>query len=389
MNPPAKHLLVIEDNAEVRENLVWLLEASGYAVRSAADGREGLERARAHPPDLILCDVMMPELDGLGVLRALRSEASTATIPFVFLTARADREDLRAGMAAGADDYITKPFSTREVLAAVEARLQKQEALHEQQESRLDELRLNISRALPHELRTPLVAVIGFSEILREDWEALGPHEGREMAQHIYAAGRRLERTVENYGAFAELTLAASDPEARAGFGQAPAVEAGGLVRAEAERVARSHERPGDLCLDVTEAGCRVPMREEHLRKAVHELVDNAFRYSRPGTPVTVRVDGSARALEVVDEGRGMQPDEVRRIGGFLQFGRARHEDQGSGLGLAIVERLGRLYGGGRGVGGGLGVESQPGLGTTARFALPSPSRCGGPPARPQAVASR
>ena len=120
-----KKILVIEDNPEVREVLEEVLELSGYDVRVAADGTEGVSAALLDPPDLILCDVMMPKLDGYGVLSILSKKAATAGIPFVFLTAKAEREDVRRGMTLGADDYVTKPFYKDELLRVIETRLQK------------------------------------------------------------------------------------------------------------------------------------------------------------------------------------------------------------------------------------------------------------------------
>lgn len=121
MNPAS--ILVIEDNLEVRENICELLELSGYAVHAAEQGKQGIQLALEHLPDLILCDIMMPVLDGHGTLKVLRSNPKTQAIPFIFLTAKAEKEDFRAGMNLGADDYITKPFTDLELLNAVELRL--------------------------------------------------------------------------------------------------------------------------------------------------------------------------------------------------------------------------------------------------------------------------
>ena len=122
-----KKILVIEDQPQMRKKLVSILEMENFSPLEAADGRAGLALARAHLPDLILCDVMMPELDGHEVLRQLRGDAATAAIPFIFLTARGDRTELRAGMNLGADDYLTKPVAVDDLLAAISARLRRNE----------------------------------------------------------------------------------------------------------------------------------------------------------------------------------------------------------------------------------------------------------------------
>ena len=124
-----KRILVIEDQPQMLRNLAMMLGFEGYEVDTAANGRAGVEQALAKPPDLVICDVMMPELDGHGVVQALRANEATATVPFIFLTARSDREDVRTGMNSGADDYLVKPVPREELLAAVEARLTRSEAV--------------------------------------------------------------------------------------------------------------------------------------------------------------------------------------------------------------------------------------------------------------------
>ncbi|HFA50325.1 MAG TPA: response regulator [Bacteroidetes bacterium] len=124
-----KKILVIEDNAEVRENLEEILELYGYEAETAEDGKIGVEKALKNPPDLILCDIMMPELDGFGTLNILSKKPATADIPFVFLTAKSEKEDFRRGMNLGADDYVTKPFYKDELLQVIETRLKKSERL--------------------------------------------------------------------------------------------------------------------------------------------------------------------------------------------------------------------------------------------------------------------
>jgi DNA-binding NarL/FixJ family response regulator len=122
-----KKILVIEDEPGTRDNLVMMLEMEGFQPLSAENGRIGVEVARRERPDLILCDVSMPELDGHGVLAALRADVDLASVPFIFLTAKGDRKDQRAGMTLGADDYLSKPASADEVLLAIQTRLKRQE----------------------------------------------------------------------------------------------------------------------------------------------------------------------------------------------------------------------------------------------------------------------
>ena len=127
-----KKILVIEDEPSVRANILEILELEDYNGIGAENGLIGVLWALEHIPDLIICDVMMPELDGYGVLTTLRQEPLTATIPFIFLTAKADKTDFRQGMELGADDYLTKPFTSNELLSSIAARLEKQAAVMQQ-----------------------------------------------------------------------------------------------------------------------------------------------------------------------------------------------------------------------------------------------------------------
>ncbi len=122
-------ILVVEDEANIREKLITVLGFEGFETLGAADGRVGVELARAEHPDLIVCDIMMPDLSGYGALRELRADPNTAAIPIIFLTAAASRADMRKGMELGADDYITKPYTVEELLAAVRTRLSRQRTI--------------------------------------------------------------------------------------------------------------------------------------------------------------------------------------------------------------------------------------------------------------------
>ncbi|MFN8143737.1 MAG: response regulator [Bacteroidia bacterium] len=122
-----KKILLIEDNKDMRENISEILELANYTVVTAPNGRVGVELAGKENPDLIICDIMMPDLDGYGVLYLLSKNPATSGIPFIFLTAKAEKSDMRKGMSMGADDYLTKPFEEMELLNAVEARLRKNE----------------------------------------------------------------------------------------------------------------------------------------------------------------------------------------------------------------------------------------------------------------------
>src|SRR5699024_5455295 len=131
-------VLIIEDNQEIRESTAEILELSDYTVYTAAEGKSGVDKAIKHLSDIILCDIMMPELDGYGVLYLLSKNKKTKDIPFIFLTAKAERTDHRKAMEMGADDYLTKPFDDIELLNAIEIRLKKKSEQESIQKQTLD-----------------------------------------------------------------------------------------------------------------------------------------------------------------------------------------------------------------------------------------------------------
>jgi signal transduction histidine kinase len=361
----AARILVIDDEPALLSLLGHVLGEHGFEALLAADGAAAVEVARRERPDLVVCDVNMPKLDGYGVLAAVRGEPALAATPFIFLTSD---PEARAGMRSGADDYLQKPVSVADLVAACEARLERRQTMARDGDRRVEEVRRAIADLLPHELRTPLVGIIGSAEVLRECHASLRPEDVRGMAEAILRGARRLHRLVENYILF-------SDFEARRLAGQ-PAVEpfeqpggAADVAEAAREAAARSGRGP-DLRLEVEEVA--VPVGSTYLRKAVSELVDNALRYSEPGSPVTVGLRGPARAvLSVADRGRGMTAAQVKEVAAFRQFDRARYEQQGSGVGLTLARRIVDA------TGGRVVIASRPAEGTTVRAEWPPPKRKG------------
>lgn len=167
-----KKILIIEDQAPMRRNIALMLEMEGFEVVTAENGKDGVEKARATRPDLIICDVMMPELDGYGVVQALRAEKETATTPFIFLTAKVEKNDQRIGMNFGADDYLTKPVVREDLLAAVHARLARAEAVEQRIEEAAGEGGFNPDFSSHEPLKTALGVTAREAEVLL--WVAQG-----------------------------------------------------------------------------------------------------------------------------------------------------------------------------------------------------------------------
>ncbi|MGK7905402.1 MAG: response regulator [Hormoscilla sp.] len=359
-------ILVIEDNEVMRSNLLELLEAEDFEAIGAENGQKGVELALKDPPDVILCDVMMPELDGYDVLQSLRSHPETATIPFIFMTAKADRVDLRQGMELGADDYLTKPYTPDEVLKAIGTQMKKQEAIDRSAQSKLEELRNNIVHSLPHELRTPLNGILGFSELIIYKCDQLNLPEIRDMAEGIRRSGERLHELIQNFLFYAELELLASNPE-EVKLLRSNQVESTKTLIADRILIkAQAANRSDDLRLDLQDSPAQIS--DIMLNKIIEELIENALKFSEEDTAVSIstRCKNNQFILEMINQGRGLTPEQLAKLGAYMQFERRLYEQQGIGLGLSIVKRITELHA------GQLIIESIPDQQTTVRVVLPA-----------------
>jgi len=360
-----KKILVIDDEEWLREMIHLALKQKGFEVIEAINGADGIEKARKELPDLILCDVNMEKVDGYLTLSSLRTEAPTASIPFILMTGLADNAGMRHGMELGADDYLPKPFTTDGLYAAVDARLKKAQTVRDEAERKLAHLRDNISLMLPHELRTPLNGILAYGEILAADAAKLKPAEIAEMGHVVHQSGKRLERLIENFLIYAQLELVAADPNnvnaLRTGRTDHPA----SLIEKHATAQAAFANRAADLSFALTDMP--LPMAEEYLSKVVDELAQNAFKFSEPGTPVRLALEDGFNAvtLTISDKGRGFSTEQITRVGAYMQFDRKMQEQQGLGLGLAISKRLVALHG------GTLSIVSEPNAGAIISAKLP------------------
>ena len=360
-----KRILVIDDEVWLREMVHVALSQKGFDVIEAENGVVGIEKARKELPDLILCDVKMEKVDGYLTLSSLRNEPTTAAIPFILMTGLADNAGMRHGMELGADDYLPKPFTIEGLYAAVEARLKKTQALRQEAEKKLADLRDNLTMMLPHELRTPLNGILAYGEILASEASTLPAREIAEMGQVIHDSGKRLERLVENFLIYAQIELLGADVQKIGALRQKQTQSPAKLIEEHALGQARAAKRENDLVLDL--ADCPVPISEGYLAKIVDEVVQNAFKFSESGKRVSVALSASPAGvvLSVTDQGRGFSTEHITKVGAYMQFDRKIQEQQGLGLGLVIARRLTELHG------GTLSIQSGRGAATTVTVKLP------------------
>lgn len=355
-------ILVIDDDAFTRSFAARALSDADTEVVTAEEGRRGVELASRHVPSLILCDIEMPGMDGFATLEAIRNDPHTRHVPFVFLTGRGEREDMRRGMELGADDYLTKPFNVEELRTAVAARLRKHQAALSEQKRALEELCRSIADSFPHELRTPLSVIMGAAQLLRESRD-MDEAARISVLDSIESAATRLHRLAENFLLFIRVATTPCEASERGTCGHQVADPAALIERRARTEAVQAH-RGDDLVVSVADMPvCTTP---NELGKIVEELLRNAVQFSRPGTPIHVlgNATGSGYRLTVADRGRGMQPHDIARVGAFRQFERGTYEQQGVGLGLTLITRLAERHH------GRVTIESTPGVGTTVHVDL-------------------
>lgn len=339
-------VLIVDDNADMRGYLARLL-GERWQVETACDGAAALERIGARAPDLVIADVMMPVLDGFGLLRAIRASERFSKIPVMLLSARAGEEASAEGLRAGADDYVVKPFSTRELLARVETRLTQ--ARWHAAERRARELAEQANRArddffsmLSHELRTPLMAVLAWTALLKEN--RLEPGEAVHALELIERNGRAQRRLVDDLLDVSRIVTGRMRIDARPVASLAQMI---GLVV--------DSFRPAALAKHLTietalETGAGVVNGDiERLQQVVWNLLSNAIRYTPPEGRIQIRYSRRADHVELLmrDSGQGIPAEALPHL--FERYWQGRGSErrsQGLGLGLAIAQRIIELHGG-------------------------------------------
>ncbi len=333
-------ILVVEDSKAVLSNIVKILNLNGYNTLSATNGREGFEIARAESPDLILSDIMMPECDGYALLNDLRKDPKTEQIPIIFLSAKVDRIEIRKGMVAGADDYITKPFRTSELLDAIETQIAKKTKLT----SKLEELYSNISSYVPHELRTPLVSIFGYTDMMLSDLDLLSKSEMKIMLSGIRNTSDRLYKTLEKFLRYSETELMIKDQvnytELLDHYISSPYWIIEEVLEKSGFRDRINFKNDSQV------AEFEIRMFADHFKLIIEELLVNANKFSTKDSEIlleTKNVDGHFSVI-VTNFGRGMTSEEIEKISPFVQHKRKTFEQDGNGLGLAIIKRLCEFY---------------------------------------------
>ena len=358
--PPKSRVLVVDDIAKNLQVVGTMLRNEGYQVMPATSGAQALERALALPPDLILLDLMMPEMDGIEVCRRFKVEAVTRQIPVIFLTASNEMEHLVKGFEAGAVDYITKPFNPPELLARVRTHLELKHARQRLRE--MNDEKNEFMGIAAHDLRSPLNAVKGYSEMILEDGQ-IDPEQA-DLVRRIHEATERMVQMVQN------LLDANRIERGEMKLNLAPTELTSLLGSVVETQRPRATAKQQTIHLQNETAPVTVIADPNVMVQVLENLVSNAVKYSPPGKNIFVRLKKESGAVrcEVQDEGPGLSAEDQKKL--FGKFARLSAKPTGgehaTGLGLSIVKKMVEA------MNGKVWCESEPGQGATFVVQLPS-----------------
>jgi two-component system sensor histidine kinase/response regulator len=349
-------VLIIEDDAVARRQLAQLFRFE------AESGESGIACASKVPPDLVVCDIMLPGMDGFAVLEVLRKRSKTALTPFIFLTAKAGGKDMREGMNQGADDYITKPFDPDALLASARQRLARRRLQLEEAERRAADTGMAAAAALPREMEGCLAHLESLSDALAATYIGdLQAGEIRESMRTEISRLRSLSQRLRLYGELPNLYA-----RRFAGAGSAAASCSSQIAVNMAHQVASRWDRSGDL--DVRASTTSVALTPDTLELVARELVDNACKFSPASSRIVLSISPEPGCCKIVvaDHGPGMPDEQIRSVGAFQQFWNGSERPSGLGIGLVLVQTLVRLHG------GEVQIESEPDAGTRVSVLAPS-----------------
>jgi two-component system sensor histidine kinase/response regulator len=348
-------ILVIDDDDGFRQVIIKSLSRQGFEVLAAPDGKAGVSLAAETLPDLIVCDLNMPGMDGYAVLAALRRDPKLADIPLIFLTGQAEPSQVRQGMNLGADDYLTKPVDLADLLSAIQMRLSRRQAQRQRQDKQMERA-MQLFGSIVHDLRDPLFVVLGYTGLLRGG-AGQTPDAGASSRQIL---DRMQQAVLRMQGIISQTLFLARSRMQRLPFDPGPLD-----LREFCELMVADHEESKRVRFECASGRFSVTADAIRLRQALDNLLSNALKYSEG--PVVVRLSASPQTclIEVSDRGIGIPADD--QAGMFEPFFRASNtgERPGHGLGLSIVKSCIEQHG------GTVRFTSEPGQGTTFFLELP------------------
>jgi len=366
VQPPVPSIMVVDDSPANLRLLTGMLKERGYKVRPVANGKFALQTAKHDPPDLILLDIIMPEMNGYEVCECLKADEQLSGIPVIFISALNETMDKVKAFKVGGVDYVTKPFQFEEVQARVATHLELRRQKRLIQESneqlrKLEELRDNLVHMVVHDMRTPLTVIYGFLQTLEMlEGESLSD-QGREFVQTALASTQDLVEMVSSLLDVSKMEAG----EMKLNLTQCE------LLTIAREALAKVEPLKGgrQLMLSGADEPVTVMADAELIARVFQNLLGNALKFTPDDGRVTVSIEPSADAVRVLvqDTGPGIPPEYRERI--FEKFGqvenRANRQKYSTGLGLTFCKLAVEAHG------GQVGVDSEEGRGSTFWFTLP------------------
>ncbi len=356
-------ILIIEDETDVRESINEILSNAGYNVQQAANGEEAINLSQLVSPDLVISDIMMPGLSGYDVLNYFKKEQHLENIPFVFLTAKSRNADFRYGMNSGADDYITKPFRAKELLKTVQVRLEKKTRW----ENNLDNIRESFSLAVPHELRTPLIPLFGYADIILDEYQSLTKQEIYDFVKKMKFSVKRLHERIEKFVLLSYVNGELHNSEYLMELKNNTTEISKSNLTSIIQKTAQEFERSEDVIIEELTGIYTIGIAQYYLNIILRELTENACKYSENGKLIKVKIKESNSAITIIFEsyGKGFTQNEINRINLFEKFSHGDSKTSGSGMGLFMIKQILKVFG------GKLKIKSAPEICTNVSIEIP------------------
>lgn len=366
-------VLIIDDNRHIRTQINLVLKLEGFETLEADNGQTGIEMAKEFLPDLIICDIVMPELDGYAVLDQLRRHQATSDIPFLFLSAKADRSDIREGMNLGADDYLVKPFSAQELVQAIAARLERYNTTRREVARKIESLteasahKDRFLSLISHELKSSFAGVMGLSEVLSSKLDDLSIERLQEISVLMKDAVQSTYNLLESFVEWSRLQATGLQvtPESL-------------NIGETTLNVLMRHFSGAAIHKNIS-LSCQIAPDTHILADAnmtqviLRNLISNALKFTNPGGRVEVHAAELDNNIEITiqDNGVGMSQEDITKILSSESIGGIHHTtsgtmgEKGTGLGLLFCRELLIKQG------SSLSIHSVPGQGSTFSFFLP------------------
>ena len=357
----SEKITVIEDNEDVRNNVKEILETEGYEVSLAENGEIGLEVIRRTQPHLVICDIMMPEMDGYEVLEKMRKNPAIAATPFVFLTAKTSKDDLSKGMELGADDYIMKPFTIDELVSRVRMRLERRKEVIQRSEQKLKNITEHLGLPITKEINTPLKTINAMSELIMMEHFNMEKSELVEFVSLINKAGLELRDIVGKTVNYYQIEKLEHDAKLFNELKEKATQGSKEVLTTLISSIAAEFQRSSDTMTSLEDADLSIP--QDYFAQALKEVLNNAFKYSTKGSMIKVvsGIDAKRLKIKISDEGMGMSDEQIAGIQAFS----SDENSGGLGLGLINAKKIIELFD------GSISFSSQKGIGTTVQISIP------------------